>query len=219
MFPRNPLAYWPDFARGRGGAGLAFAWLAGLGDDEHGAQAILPVAQLCLDCYPSPFLWPGPVGVGPLFCPSTRRQFADYDGGRNFRFQATGNAVESVAITTTDRGRLPCRNHFLSQLCLSFRWPDACRTPRRAAWPVQQLARCWPMCWTRMSSPVRRLAAWRALPPAASKSACRPVTDRLTAAAAQPQSKPSGPRARVAFCHARPGEGAFLKGRPCSRRS
>jgi len=204
MFPLNPLAYRHELAQATDCEALPFARAAGLGEDAGGARAILPAAQFCLNCYPSPNTRPGPLRVGPFFR-LHKCNFWQVSANRpdhwNFHFQAVGNALESAAITTIDRGSEPCINQSFSLPRLPCPLRAACRIPRRAALPVRPVARCWQISLTRTSSPVRRLAGLPGLRAAESRSACRPATDAPRGTI--PRNRPSGHPARVAFCHAR----------------
>ena len=169
----TPLPIRHGFAQGRGGAFTAFAmasaavhcFRAGLRQPSHDLRS--------QRCYPSPSLRSGPSQAGPFLVRMVISLCAN--GIRNC-FEIPAIAVESAAITTNLRGSTKCRSRLSSSLFFPRPWPVACRTPRRAAWPVRQLAHLSPMRWTKTCWPVRRLAAWLALPPVASRSACRPAT-------------------------------------------
>ena len=202
MFPPNPLAFRQKLAHRPRRLTLQFAPPDPLRHSANRAQAILPAAQNSLNCYTSPFFWPGPSRVRPFFelhKLNFKRHSANPDARINFRFQAFGNALELASITTIDRGSEPCRNPSFSLLSLHCRLPAACKTRHRAALPAQRAALCWLTFLTRTSSPVLRLADLPVRPPAGSRSACRPATDHLTAFAV---ARPSGHSPRVAFCHA-----------------
>lgn len=175
---------WHGFAQARDGVFRTFAMTSAAG---HCFCAGL--RQPCPDlrsqrCYPSPSLRSGPSQAGPfLVCGSGH----DCASGMRNCFEMPAIAVESAAITTNPRGSSKCRSRLSSSLFFPRPWPVACRTPRRAAWPVRRLAHLSPMRWTKTCWPGQPLAAWPVLPPAASRSACRPATratERLTERAA-----------------------------------
>lgn len=172
----TPHRFWHGFAQGPGVLCKAFAMTgfarhcfgAGQWHSGHGARS--------QRCYPSPSLRSGPSQAGPILV--RRAALLCGDCVRHIRncFQIRDVAVESTAITTNQRGSTPCASRLSSSLFFPQPWPAACRTRRRAAWPARQPALWSPMLWTKTCWPVRRLAGWRVLPPAASSLACRPAT-------------------------------------------
>lgn len=134
---------------------------------------------------PSPSRRSGPSQAGPTPFARYRRGFAEAmraDAQKpTFRFNSRWFAVDSPAITTNQRGSLSCASRFSFFPFLSFRWPDACRTPRRAAWPVLSLVRPSRTRWMKTWSLVRPSAVLPVRPPVASSWACRPATDLITA--------------------------------------
>lgn len=225
MFPRKPLEFRQVFAQRAGGAETGFAPKQTFGQDaDIGGCGPKGLAS---DCYPFPSTWPGPLWVGPIFSVERglasagfRQRRADRAGYGEFHFSSGGKAVESDAITTTIRGNLSCGklSPFFSS-CRSACRP-ACKTPRRAALPVQRLAQPSLTRPKAISSMVPSLAVLRALPLAAFRPACRPATDLTAAFAAsttirkgQSGQSPAGP---LPFAPApRASEGR----EPCSRRS
>ena len=167
-------AFWHGFAQAGFGVFMAFAMR------PHGRHCFSAgQRQPCHDlrsqrCYPSPSLRSGPSQAGPTLV--GRQAVADCVGGAKFCFEIRGIAVESAAITTTLRGSPPCANRLSSSFFSPCHWPDACRTPRRAAWPVLRLAPWSPMQPTATCLPVPSLAGLPVSQPAGSRSACRPAT-------------------------------------------
>jgi hypothetical protein len=181
----TPHPFWHAFAQGCAGVLIGIAMVAlpihcfrvGLRPSSHDLRS--------LRCYPSPSLRSGPSQAGPILmfglCKSGRG--ADLKN----RFQIRELAVESGAIKTNLRGSSKCRSRLSSSPFLPCRWPDACRTLRPAAWPVQPLAHLSPMRWMKTCWPGQPSAALQVSPPAASSWACRPATratERLTERAA-----------------------------------
>ena len=124
-------------------------------------------------CYPSPSLRSGPSQAGPFLC---RGKAADPAGCARNCFEIRDIAVKSAAITTNLRGSLPCASPLSSSLFFPPPLPAVCRTLRRAGWPVPLQAPSSPMPPKGTCSPGPSLAGSRGSHPAASRSACRPVT-------------------------------------------
>jgi hypothetical protein len=166
-------SFWHGFAQRSGSVCIAFAMVsaarhcrfAGHWQSGHGTRS--------LRCYPSPTLRSGPSQAGPiLMCGSGHDCVGPY---RNC-FQIRDVAVESSAITTNQRGSIPCVSRLSSSLFSQRPWPAACRTRRRAAWPARLLARLSLTLWTKTCWPAPHLAGWPDLRPVASSWACRPAT-------------------------------------------
>lgn len=176
MNPPTPRPFWHGFAHGLGVVCKAFAmtwqarhcFRAGQWQSGHGTRS--------QRCYPSPSLRSGPSQAGPILMRIASVPGDDCVGHNRNCFQIRDVAVESAAITTNQRGSTPCASRLSSLLFFPRPWPAACRTRRRAAWPARRLARLSPTLWTKTCWPVRRLAGWLVLPPAASSLACRPAT-------------------------------------------
>ena len=164
---------WHGFAHGRDGVFLAFAMMSGAGHCFYAGQRQSSHDLRSQRCYPSPSLRSGPSQAGPFLVRKAGHVCASRI--RNC-FEMPAIAVESAAITTNLRGSTKCRSRLSSSPSFPRPWPVACRTPRRAAWPVQRLAHLSPMPWTKTCLPGPRLAAWLASPPVASRSACRLAT-------------------------------------------
>lgn len=158
-----------------------------------------------LRCYPSPSLRSGPSQAGPILMGGVAPKPGCHGAtATRIRFETRDIAVESAAITTNSRGSFQCASRFFFSSFCPCRWPDACRTPRRAAWLVLQPAPLSPTRPTATCLPGPSSAAWPVSQPAASRSACRPVT-RATDTAACERSAPHSRTIRAA----RPG-GPFL---------
>lgn len=169
----TPLMFWHGFAHGAAVVCTAFAMgamarhcrCAGQWQSGHGTRS--------QRCYPSTSLRSGPSQAGPILM---RGSADDCVGHYRNCFQIRDVAVESAPITTNQRGSIPCASRLSSSLFSLRPWPAACRTRRRAAWQVRQLARLSPMHWTKTCWLAPRLAGWPGLPPVASSWACRPAT-------------------------------------------
>ena len=166
------------FAQGARGGVIGFAMVsAGLHSLQAGSRQL--VRGLCSHrCYPSPSLRSGPSQAGPTL---VRGCGAVCAGLLKNCFEIRGVAVESLAITTTTRGSFPCASRLSFSPFSQCRWPAACRTPRRAGWPVPPQARWSLMPLTKTWSRGPHLAALPVPQPAESRSACRRATDILTA--------------------------------------
>ena len=173
----TPSQVWQGSAQGRAGVFAAFAMGVSARHCFRAGQG-----QCCRDlrslrCYPSPSLRSGPSQAGPILMGGLApKPGGDGAGGGKIRFEKRDSAVESAAITTNPRGSFPCASRLSSSPFFPRPWLAVCRTRHRAAWPAQQLVRLSPMRWTKTCSPGR---PWAGLPvsrPAASRSACRPVT-------------------------------------------
>jgi hypothetical protein len=181
--PTQPTI-WHRFAQGRDGFFMAFAIVSAARHCFRAGQRQPSQDLRSQRCYPSPSLRSGPSQAGPFLVRGGGHVCAS--GMRNC-FEMPAIAVESAAITTNLRGSTKCRSRLSSSLSFPRPWPVACRTRRRAAWPVRPLALWSPMLWTRTCSQGPLWAGWLALPPVASRSACRPATratDRLIERAA-----------------------------------
>jgi hypothetical protein len=178
------LCFWHGFAQAPGGVFRTFAIGASPRHCFPAGQRQSSRDLRSQRCYPSPSLRSGPSQAGPILVSGPGHDCAS--GLRNC-FEMPAIAVESAAITTNLRGSTQCRSRLSSLLFFPRPWPGACRTRRRAAWLARQLARLSPMRWMKTCLPGQPLAAWLALPPVASRSACRPATratERLTERAA-----------------------------------
>jgi hypothetical protein len=122
----------------------------------------------------TPSLRSGPSQAGPTPC--ARQKGADCVSAVKIRFEICDIAVESAAITTNQRGSLPCANRLSFSPFFPLRWPVACRTLHRVVWPVPPRA---PLLPTRSMKTSSRVPPSVALPVprhAASNWACRPAT-------------------------------------------
>ncbi len=122
----------------------------------------------------TPSLRSGPSQAGPT--PSAGRNGADRMGAARICFEIRDIAVESSAITTNQRGSFPCASHLSFSPYFPLRSLAACRTPRRAGWPVPLRAPLWPMLSMKTSSPAPQSVALPVLQLAVSNWACRPAT-------------------------------------------
>ena len=172
----TPQRFWHGFAHVPGVVCNMFAMTnsarhclcAGQWQSGHGTRS--------QRCYPSPSLRSGPSQAGPILLRGGSVPGDSCVGPWRNCFQIRDFAVESAAITTTQRGSTPCASRLSSSLFFPRLWPAACRTQRRAAWPARRLALLSPTLWTKTCWPARRWAGWRVSPPAASSWACRPAT-------------------------------------------
>ena len=135
-------------------------------------------------CTPSPSRRSGPSQAGPtpFFSPTSHRRGSAESApvattAASFRFNFRRFALKSRPITTNQRGSLSCASHFSFFPFSFFRWPVACRTPRRAAWPVLSPVLPLRTLWMKTWSLARHLAVLPVRPPVASSWACRPATD------------------------------------------
>ena len=137
-------------------------------------------------CTPSPSRRSGPSQAGPTSFPQASDRRGSAEGASvgavptSFRFNFRWFALKSRAITTNQRGSLSCASRLSFFPFSFFRWPGACRTPRRAAWPVLLPVPQSRTQWMKTWSLARHSAVLPVRPPVASSWACRPATD-LTA--------------------------------------
>lgn len=212
MIPRNLPRVTQHFAQGSAAHVFAFATRRRLGDAWGRAVPKTSSALLRLDCYPSLYLWPGLLRVGPTFSCVRRDGRRVCAGGlnpKNFRFPSKPIALEFSAIKTPTRGRTSCaRPSFFSQFS-HCRWPAACRTLHRAALPGLRAGRLSPMPSTAAPSRAPSSVDLPASRPAVSMWAFPPATDRLTGprgpfrnltASGLSFPRPFGHSARMAFC-------------------
>ncbi len=184
MIPLASIAFRQGSAKPARGGFESFALRAELG---HSGRA---GTRRCLGLRsdpstPSPSRRSGPSQAGPTPFAPDRRGFAEAMRGdaqkATFRFNSRWFAVDSRATTTNQRGSLSCASRFSFSRFSSFRWPGACRTPRRAAWPVLSLVRPSRTRWMKTWSQVLPSAVLPVRPPVASSWACRPATDLIPA--------------------------------------
>lgn len=168
------IAFWHGFAKHGASVLTAFAMVALARHCFCAGQWQSGYGLRRRRCYPSPSLRSGPSQAGPTLM--GRPGAADCAGGVKYCFESCDIAVESAAITTNLRGSIQCASRLSSLPFFPPRLPVACRTRRRAAWPVRLQALLSPTRLMKTSSPVRRLAVLPVLQPAASKSAFRPAT-------------------------------------------
>lgn len=173
MIPRKPLFPWQHFAQLRAVANSGFAPTHLVLQDECiGSSGPIGSAP---HCYPFPFFWLSPFGVGPLFSAPTaggldRRAFAkgcrgQGGKGRKVSFAHQDEALDSGFITTSSRGKISCANSSLFSSS-QRRLRPVCKTPARARLRAPLSARPSPIRPTKTWSPVPRLAALQALPAA-----------------------------------------------------
>ena len=141
---------------------------------------------------PTPSLRSGPSQAGPTLCAG--RMGANCVGPVKICFEIRDIAVVSAALTTNQRGSLPCASRLSFSPFCPRRWPVACRTPRRVALPVRQPV---PSSLTQPRVtflPALSSAGWRASLLVGSSWACRPATratDPHLNSAAFGRTKPS----------------------------
>ena len=189
-------AIWHSFAQSRAAVFNGFAmvgscghcFLAGLGQSNPGLRS--------LRCYPSPSIRSGPSQAGPILV--GRQGRADGASGVRNCFQIRDLAVESRAITTNLRGSITCASRLSSSLFSPYRWPVACRTPRRAVRPGLRQVSSSPMRPMATCLPARSSVALRVSPPAASSLACRAATRATDLNAAFGQVTPRSRTIRAA---------------------
>lgn len=226
MFSPKPRADQQAFAKG------FFPCAKGFASDRFGRKIKAQAATSVLPCpLPSDVSLSSPFRSGPVlrgrpdFSAARGRVVADGGKGERrggkFLFRAPWNGVIS-AHKTSFRGSYPCVNplsllpFFPSPPCRA-----ACRTPLRAAWPVQSPVRRSLTSPTAMLQPVQSSAVW----PAQQAAPCRASADHaLTAAASQQHPASFGPfghSARMAFLFSATAfwPGRDPRGERCLRRS
>ena len=229
MNPRKPLAKRQNSAHRVAGPIMSFATSRGLGKTGIGADGCRTFAFDCkdfhTDCYPFLPLWLGPARVEPFFRKTGQVFRKTGQGSARIRqagilgCSARSNALNSGAITTLKRGRSSCSNLLSSWLSC----PPPCRavwkTMVSAPWPVRQLVPVWRV----PPAMIRRRADLSALVPVrcAATRACADRTARRLTGRAVSEFRTIRGATRVAFCIARPAEGAdaVCGGNACSRKS
>jgi hypothetical protein len=188
---------WQAFAKATPMVSGAFAMVKTLGHCREMGQGQHSPGPCSDDPSLTPFLRSGPSQAGPIFEKWRLRagQRGAVGAGRvNFCFEIADIAVESRAITTNQRGSLPCASRLSFSSFSRCRWPVACRTLHRAVLPVPLRAPLWPTLSMKTSSRVLPLVALPVPPPAGSSLACRPATratDRHLDPAAFGRAKPT----------------------------
>ena len=191
MNPRKPLNHWQLFAQPRAAAISGFAPTHF--DRQDGLVGSSGPCGSAPHCYPFPFFWLSPFGVGPLFSAPfargrDRRAFANAEPGQcghgpKTSFAHPDAALVSEFITTSTRGVTSCGNSSLYSSSQP-RLRPACRTPARAQSRVPLLARPLPIRPTKTWLPVPRLAGLPVLPaapfPARSAADCRDLIASAT---------------------------------------
>lgn len=217
MHPPSQPRFRQGFAQRARGCRKPFAITGSVGNPWAMVGRMTLCAPLCLDCYPSPSRRSGPFVAGPVFYGAAARAngrgFADAETwavqSSEFFFMDVNTAVKSTARTTL-RGNEPCINFLSSSRLRPPPLRAACRPRPSAALPVPSRAQPLRMPWMKTWSPVRHLAVWPGLRPAASRvcRAARPI-DLTAAAGRRPTQRKgsSGQNARVAlfYCASRPG--------------
>ena len=181
MNPRKVSAFWQQVAHRESPPDSAFAIADAIGNSNVAPAFV----QICTDgghdCYPFPSPWSDPAWVGPFFqtaVPAFGRSCAICVMPQSFWFVFAGLAVESSSITTNNRGRKSsCVKPFFFLHFFRCRWLAACKTLLRAGLRVLRQGRLWPTLPITTPLPVRLLAVWRGLRPAASMWVCRPAID------------------------------------------
>lgn len=121
----------------------------------------------------TPSLRSGPSQAGPTLW--DRRLDADCVSGTKICFEIRDIAVNHPAITTNQRGSLPCASRLSFSSFCPRRWPVACRIPHRAGLPVPQRVPSSPMPPRVTSLPVPSSVVLPVPHPAGSSWACRPA--------------------------------------------
>jgi hypothetical protein len=177
MNPRKSLILWQEYAECAQAPKTAFALGQGFQHDE--CIGDLGPFGPAFHCDPFPINWLGPLGVEPFFSLpkprfwQTKRTFAEAAVWALFAFVSVGRALESLPITTNNRGKKSCGKSslfFLSQPRLQA----ACKTPARAVLLVPFLAQQsrtirTPICW--LAQPLAALQALRPVPSRARSAA------------------------------------------------
>ena len=164
MFPPWVRAIWQSLAHRALPYTNAFASPACCAQDTNKTLACSVDGLFCDDCYPSPYPWPGPLGVRSLFLALPWRRIADGTPTRSFGFSLTPNMVELAAIKTITSGSVICGNRPLSSwhfVRLPFR--PVLRMILSAAALVRSAVRLLPMRLAAMLSRARLLVqaqAW-----------------------------------------------------------
>jgi len=127
----------------------------------------------------TPSLRSGPSLAGPTL--RDRRWGADCVSGAKISFEMRDIPVESAAITTNQRGSLPCASRLSFSFFCQRPWLAACRIPHRAGLPVRLPGQSSPMPQRVTSLPVPSLVVLPVPLPAGSSWACRAAADDLTA--------------------------------------
>ena len=176
---------WQAFAQGRATVLAKFAMQAFARHCNRASYRHYSDGFSGYKCTPS--LRSGPSQAGPTF--PVGHSNANCGSRRKFCYESRSFAVESGAITTTQRGSLPCASRLSSSPFFPRRSPAACRTPRRAGLQVLPRARLSQMPPKVTFSPGPSSAVLPAPHPAGSSWVCRPVT-RATRPAALGQTEP-----------------------------
>jgi hypothetical protein len=108
MNPRNTLAFWQNFARAPERVIFAFAKFGALRKATPMHRGVsIPVACMT-DCYPFPSYWSGSFGVRPFFLQAAPQAASLRNQTQKFQFKSAKNPVESLVITTNQRGSSKC---------------------------------------------------------------------------------------------------------------
>lgn len=219
MFPRNPLAFWQDFARRLCGADFAFEISSGLRNDLYMLNAWFVASVRKYDCYPFPTFRSGSHRARPVFSSRLRHSSAYGEKSGKIRFEVSAKSAHSDGRTKNQRGSSPCVKS-LSLLHLQpFRLPvvSSPTQPRPAQASVRFLAR-----------PLARSARTKLQNPllSAARLACLQATRAFAADLTQPTelttaaSRGTTSAGRLHFYARAFGPAQASKGRePCSRRS
>lgn len=219
MFPRNPLAFWQDFARTRRAGEFAFAPLRALRKDRAMRIASFVAGLRDFDCYPFPPCRSGSQRARPDFLPNLRRCSAEGESSRKIRFEVTLQSVHSVGRTKNQRGSSPCVKSLSLLLLQPFRLPVA-SSPIRPR-PVQVWARYLARPLARSAKTksqnlrlsAARLACWQAIRASAADLAQASIFTKT----ASRGTSPAG-RSHFRVCVSGPAQAS--RGRePCSRKS
>jgi len=168
----TPRTLWQAFAQGGSGVLNAFAMTLRAHHCFCAGRRQLPYGLRNHCCYPSPSLRSGPSQAGPTL---SRRAGADCVSRIRNCFESRVISVESAAITTNQRGSIPCASRLSFSPFFQCHWLAACRTRHRAALLAQRPVRSSPMPPRVTSSPAPSLAVLRVPQAAGSTSGFRPA--------------------------------------------
>ncbi len=207
MKPLNPKAIWRGFAQAVPAVRIGFAIGSSGRHCFFAGQSTQRCGLSSNACTPHPSLRSGSSQAGPVLTGTFPQPIgAGCVKSARIYFESRRIAVESVAITTNQRGSSKCASRLSSLPFSPSRSPVACRTRRRAALLVPLRALPSQMRWMKTWLPVQPSARLPVQPPAGSSWACRPAalpTELTACGRAEPHSRtirasrPGGP---FSFC-------------------
>lgn len=220
--PINP-GIWQASAHVAGQRGIAIASARTGSKDDMAKGHAFPEVDALPNCTLSQLLRSGPQRGRPGLWAALRRASADLGNHvrltRAFVFRVLRFAIFSGHEEQPSRSSELCPNPYSPlRFWPSPRLPAACRTRRRAVWPVPSPVLPSLTRWTKTWSPVPR---WAALPVLQAATSWAAATDLTSAACGRSARRhgPSGLNAPVAFSISAPRPGRGARGERCSRRS